>query len=132
MGDSMEKKAENMGCKSSGELTEQLNNRVKLEEIVIKSLIDLLSFQGSLDHKIEKVLQYLGEFSQTDRSYIFLFSEDGYYMTNTHEWVAETIASEKENLQNLPCKTFPWWTEKIKNQEIINISNVGELGDFAV
>ena len=126
-----EKESEIMGCKSSGNLGEQFNNRVKLEKIVINSLIDLLSFQGSLDHKIEKILQYLGEFSQTDRSYIFLFSKDGCSMSNTHEWVADNINSEKENLQNLPCKTFPWWTEKIKNQEIINIPSVEEMGEYA-
>ena len=35
------------------ELIEQLNNRIKLEEIVRKSSISLLNFEGSLDDKIE-------------------------------------------------------------------------------
>ena len=103
-----------------------------MEEIVIQALISLLSFEGSIDKKIEKILQYLGEFSETDRSYIFLFSSDGYSMSNTHEWTADSISPEKENLQNLPCKTFTWWTEKIKRKEIINIPVVDELGEFAV
>ena len=120
-----------MGCESSSNPNGKINTRVKLEEIVIKSLIGLLSFEGSLDHKIEKILQYLGEFSQTDRSYIFLFSNDGYIINNTHEWVAKNIGSEKENLQNLPCKTFPWFIPKIKNKEIINIPNVEEMPESA-
>src|SRR6056297_1665296 len=119
-------------CESSEKLNKHMNNRIKMEEIVIQSLISLLSFEGSFDKKVDKVLQYLGEFSETDRSYIFLFSSDGYSMSNTHEWTADSISPEKENLQNLPCKTFTWWTEKIKRKEIINIPVVDELGEFAV
>ena len=113
------------------ELIEQLNNRIKLEEIVRKSSISLLNFEGSLDDKIEKTLRYLGEFSKTDRSYIFLFSEDNNFMSNTHEWTVDTVSPEKSNLQNLPCETFPWWTNRIKNNEIINIPAVEDLGEFA-
>src|SRR6056297_107946 len=131
MGTSEEETARK-GSESSGKLSKQMNNRIKMEEIVIQALISLLSFEGSIDKKIEKILQYLGEFSETDRSYIFLFSSDGYSMSNTHEWTADSVSPEKENLQNLPCKTFPWWTKKIKRKEIINIPVVDELGEFAI
>jgi hypothetical protein len=40
---------------------------------------------GIINKKIEAILKRLGEFSKTDRSYIFLFSSDGRFMSNTHE-----------------------------------------------
>jgi len=116
---------------SSEELLEQLNNRIKLEEIVRESSEALMGVEGSLDEKIEAILRRLGEFSKTDRSYIFLFSKDAYEMSNTHEWVGEAIRAEKAHLQNLPCDTIPWWTEKVKTGDIINIPLVAQLGDYA-
>jgi|GEM_PF-1061625 len=116
---------------SSEELIEQLNNRIKLEGIVRESSTALMGGEGSLDDKIEAILRRLGEFSKTDRSYIFLFSQDGRYMSNTHEWTGESIRAEKDNLQNLPCATIPWWTEKVKNGDTINIPLVSDLGDYA-
>ncbi len=122
----------NQPCaKYSKELTDKLNYRIHLEEIVRESSISLMTVDGPIDKKIESILKHLGEFSKTDRSYIFLFSSDGRFMSNTHEWCADSVSPEKENLQNLPCEIFPWWTMKIKNREIINIPEVNALGDYA-
>ncbi len=115
----------------SKELTDKLNYRIHLETIVRESSISLMTVDSPIDQKIAAILKRLGEFSKTDRSYIFLFSPDGGFMSNTHEWCAEAISPEKENLQNLPCEIFPWWTKKIKNGEIINIPEVSALGDYA-
>ena len=122
----------NQACtECTKELTDKLNYRIHLEEIVRESSISLMRVDDPIDKKIEGILKRLGEFSKTDRSYIFLFSPDGRFMNNTHEWCADGISPEKENLQNLPCEIFPWWTKKIKNGEIINIPEVSALAAIA-
>jgi hypothetical protein len=76
----------NQSCtERSKELTVQLNYRIHLEEIVRESSISLMTVDGTIDKKIEAILKRLGEFAKTNRSYIFLFSSDGRFMSNTHE-----------------------------------------------
>lgn len=48
-------------------------------------------------------------------------------MSNTHEWVKEGVPSEKESLKYIPTDIFPWWMNKINNQEAIYIPSVEEL-----
>ncbi len=84
-----------------------LERKISFENL----LFDLTSFifrstEESLDSDIDRALRLLGEFSGADRSYVFLYRE-GETMDNTHEWVAEGITEEKENLQQLPKDIFP-------------------------
>ncbi|MBI2867649.1 MAG: PAS domain S-box protein [Chloroflexi bacterium] len=80
-----------------------------------------------LDGRIQEALQALGSFAGTDRSYVFLFSEDGKRMDNTHEWCADGIEPQRENLQALPVETFPWFMEKLRHSEAVLVPRVAEL-----
>lgn len=80
-----------------------------------------------LDLEINKSLQMIGEFAQVDRSYVFLYSEDGNYMTNTHEWCAPGIEPQITQIQNFPVDRLPWLQEIINKFEIIHVPKVDEL-----
>ncbi len=80
-----------------------------------------------IDEAIEKSLQHLGEFVKVDRSYIFMFSEDGTKMDNTFEWCAEGIEPEIKNLKGLPVEVFPWWMQILRRFENIIVPNVSDM-----
>jgi len=64
-----------------------LQYRVKIEAIVSnisRSFINVSS--DRVDDSINFSLRLLGEFNDIDRSYVFLFYENGLKMVNTHEW----------------------------------------------
>ncbi|MBA4312544.1 MAG: hypothetical protein C0417_07930 [Chlorobiaceae bacterium] len=82
---------------------------------------------SEIDEAIESALKILGEFVKVDRSYVFIFSDDGTKMNNTHEWCAEEIKPEIMNLQDIPVQAFPWWMKKLKRFENIIINNVADL-----
>lgn len=86
---------------------------------------------GQLDAAIEQTLQEIGRFVQADRSYLFLFSEDGQMMTNTHEWCAEGISSQKYLLQNLACADYIWTLNQLSNSEYIYIPKVDNMSPSA-
>ncbi len=79
------------------------------------------------DQGIDLALKDLGEFAGVDRCYVFLFSDDGLYMDNTHEWCAEGIISQKENLQGVLVNELPWAMEKTLNKQVFYVPSIADL-----
>jgi diguanylate cyclase (GGDEF)-like protein/hemerythrin-like metal-binding protein len=79
------------------------------------------------DAAIERALQRAGEYMGADRTYVFLISEDGRYMSNTHEWCAAGIEPEIENLQNIPVNQTPWWWQQLRTTGYLLIPRVSEM-----
>ncbi|RNI14553.1 PAS domain S-box protein [Methanohalophilus sp. RSK] len=105
---------------------QRLLQNIRIKEatrVMSATLIDFDDF----DEAIEKSLLILGYLTGASRSYLFLLKENGDMMDNTHEWCAEGVEPQKENLQDLPSDMFPWWMEKLGNNEIIHIKDVDEL-----
>jgi len=48
-------------------------------------------------------------------------------MSNTHEWCASGIEPQQRVLQNLPVDVFPWWMERLRQFESLNIPDVNDL-----
>ena len=107
---------------------EELRHRIDLERLVATlstNFIDLTL--DDLNNGIVKALGVIGEFAGADRSYIFLFSEDGTTVTNTHEWCSENIAPQAHQLQDVANQSFPWILEQIRGNQIVNIPRVADL-----
>ena len=69
---------------------------------LVSSLIsDLLTAGDALDARIEAALARIGGFAGADRAYVIRIRDNGTF-DNTHEWVAEGIASGKAALQGVP------------------------------
>ncbi len=110
------------------EIEKEIRNREKLERIITNFSINLMNADvGEVNERINQGLKIIGEFLDADRSYIFQFYNDLEKMSNTHEWCAEGIDPQKDNLQNISTDTFPWWMEKLKNFENIPIPKVSDL-----
>lgn len=80
-----------------------------------------------LDVEIHKSLQMIGKFAAVDRSYVFLYSEDGNFMTNTHEWCAPGIEPQISQIQDFPVERLPWLQAIISNFGLIHVPNVEDL-----
>ncbi|HWS24422.1 MAG TPA: GAF domain-containing sensor histidine kinase [Anaerolineales bacterium] len=80
-----------------------------------------------IDDAINEILEKIGTLMRVDRSYVFLFDKDHRFMSNTHEWCNAGITSEIKVLQNIPLSNFPWWMEKLRNFELIDIPFVSKL-----
>lgn len=78
---------------------------------------------------IERLLGEVGTFLGVDRAYLFVIDWQNETTSNTHEWVAEGISSEKENLQDIPLESIPLWMESLRNDPYLHIPAVEELGD---
>lgn len=106
------------------------------EQLWLQNFRDLLLsiahtlIQGTTFHDqsvIEGLLGDVGRFLGVDRAYLFVFDWQAQSMSNTHEWVAEGVSAEKENLQNIPNDSIPVWVESLRKDPYILIPAVEEL-----
>jgi PAS domain S-box-containing protein len=80
-----------------------------------------------IDQEIINALGAIGTFVNADRSYIFLYSPDNVCMDNTHEWCADGINPEIDNLQQVPTDALPWWFGQLKSHHSIHIPCVADM-----
>ena len=108
------------------QMEQTINRRLEFEKTV--STISSRFVDGSdIDDAINASIEDVSRLSGASRSYVFLFREDGTTMDNTHEWCAKGVSPQIDNLKNLPVETFPWWTTKLHNGEIIHIKDVSKM-----
>lgn len=103
-----------------------------MEEIVATistNFIDLAA--AEIDTGINRALKMIGEFAGVDRSYVFLYSDGEEKMDNTHEWCAEGILPQRENLKGVPVNNFAWGIEKLRRFETIHVARMCDLPDCA-
>lgn len=113
-------------------MKKRVENRSRLEEIVrviTARFINLPTVE--YDTGIYELIKDIGTYSSVDRSYLFIVSDDGKYLTNTHEWCARGIEPQIQILQDLPADTFPWWMSKFRDAEVMHIPRVEDLPEEA-
>ncbi|MBI3202137.1 MAG: response regulator [Myxococcales bacterium] len=63
--------------------------------------------ERDVDVSIEEALRQSADLTGADRTYVFLLSESGTHISNTHEWCATGIVPARDQLQRLPLDAFP-------------------------
>lgn len=113
---------------SIGVTGQSLDYRYKIEKLVSGISSDFMEARfDCIDETINSSLRKIGEFSQIDRSYLFMLHANKSLMDNTHEWCADGVTPEIENLQGLPCSIFPWWIQQLNQKKHIYIYDVSQM-----
>ncbi|MDW7731704.1 MAG: GAF domain-containing protein [Methanolobus sp.] len=103
-----------------------LRRKYKIQE-ALSRIASIFAYPEDIDMAIDEALRGVGELCNASRSYLFLFHEEEAIMDNTHEWCAEDVEPQMQNLQNLPMEMFPWWCSKLREGELIHIKDVSSL-----
>ena len=107
---------------------ESLRRRLDFENLIADTSTRFLdAAPGEINHNIEDALQKIGDFAGVDSSYVFLFSEDGAIMENTHEWCAEGIEPQIQDLKGIPADSLPWFMARIRAGEVAHVPRVADL-----
>jgi len=80
-----------------------------------------------VDRAINDALAAMGGPAHVDRAYVFLFSEDGASMSNTHEWCAPGLEPHVDTLGELSVGVLPWLTARLRRREVIYVEHVADL-----
>jgi PAS domain S-box-containing protein len=110
------------------EYSKKLQERIHFERLITSISTKFINLSISkIDEGIEQTLQQIGEFVDVDRSYVFLVSQEAQTVTNSHEWCRSGIQPEKDNLQNLPFSTLPWFMERMTRLENIRVLDLDNM-----
>lgn len=116
------------------DITDQKNAEFELEfRMELENLILALStnFINLLPHEIDSAicdtLASIGEFTQVDRCYLFLFNNEQKTMSCTHEWNAPDISQEIDNLQNIPMDDLKWSNDQLLQGKILHLPSIKDL-----
>ncbi|ADB37092.1 PAS domain S-box protein [Spirosoma linguale] len=114
-------------------LNSDLQRRLQLEAIISSMSSRLLSIAApDLDTFILESLARIGEYNRADRVYVFKYLNNGTIMSCTHEWCAEGIDPQLPHMQNDPVSLYPWWHQKMINQESIRLATLDDLPAYAI
>jgi len=106
----------------------EMQRRLRLELIISEISNDFVHLKKEyLDLSVNRALEKIGRFAGVDRSYVFMFTDDGLFCNNTFEWCEEGIEPQIENLQDVPAEMLPWWMDKLNKFETIHIPCVTDL-----
>ncbi|MCU7845268.1 MAG: PAS domain S-box protein [Candidatus Thiodiazotropha sp. (ex Monitilora ramsayi)] len=118
--------AEDITRRKSNEF--KLNHRLELEKLIANQAAALLGASaGELDHRLNALLELIGEFSGSDRAYLFQFDEMNDTMSNTHEWCGSGVESKKESLQKLDLSEFGYMLGLFSMDKPLFIGSLTEL-----
>ncbi|MCC7352836.1 MAG: PAS domain S-box protein, partial [Anaerolineae bacterium] len=105
-----------------------LRNRLAFERVITEISTEFINLgPEQVDAGIQHALEAIGQHVGADRSYAFVFSDNGTRMTNTHEWCAPGITSQRGRIQGQPSQITPWCTERIKRLEVVLVPRVAAL-----
>lgn len=107
---------------------EELKKRLKYEKI-ISSVSQLALQERSIEVFLTESLRLMGEGMGVSRVYLFEADRGKETVSNTFEWTAPGITSQKENLQEIPVAEFAWWVDRLKNREVINYRDIEDIPD---
>lgn len=107
----------------------QLRQRQAMEHLLLEISGKFINVASTaIDDAIDESLKSLGSFCEVDRTYVFLFDFTRGTMSNTHEWCAQDVSSEKHNLQNLPTSLLKEFMSKIESGKDVHIHDVSTMG----
>ena len=89
------------------------------------SCMDQAENEKDLSLMISPLLKAIGKYTNADRVYIFDWvTKEHDSLGNTHEWCADGIKPEIDNLQSVPISLMPSWMKKFDNSEVIVIKDL--------
>ncbi len=107
---------------------EALQYRVDLEKLITSISTHFINLASEdINPEINLALKQIGSFAQTDRSYIFHFTDSGGRVENTHLWSADGIAASPNILEEVSVPELPWFYNKINRQEVVSIPDIAQL-----
>ncbi|NJD77687.1 MAG: PAS domain S-box protein [Candidatus Methanoperedens sp.] len=106
----------------------ELQYRLDFEKLIMNLSTNFINIApDEIDKEINDALRTIGEFSDIDRSYVLLFSDDRTSINNTHRWCSNKDASHIRMPKREQFDSFKWFSEKMRRRETIYVPRIANL-----
>ncbi|WP_163834163.1 GGDEF domain-containing protein [Spartinivicinus ruber] len=104
--------------------TALLQRREQAEKLVARLSTKFISLQiDAIEQTVDHALSIIGQFFESDYSYIYLISEDGQYLYKAFEWRNSEITHTKSLPKVMFIDEYPWLQSRLgHNTQIPDIS----------
>jgi len=110
------------------EVEEELLEERAFRDILLGIAVGFINVPlAEFDSAINDMLRKTGEFTNVDRTYLFLHDHLRRVTTNTHEWCRAGITPEIDNLQDTPFDFFSDMLKTWEKGEIVHIPSVTRM-----
>jgi PAS domain S-box-containing protein len=72
---------------------------------------------------VQEAMEILGRTVHGDRIYVFTFDFVEEVFDNVLEWCADGVTPHINDLQRIPMDVYPWWMQRLNNQQWITVEN---------
>ena len=106
-----------------------IRNKLELQHALVECVRTFYA-TPSFNKAIDAILGMIGRLHQADRAYVFEYATDergGTVINNTHEWCAEGIAPQRDNLQNISERVIPSLEELSGKEQSFVVRDMEEL-----
>ncbi len=105
---------------SQSKIKEALKYRYGFERIIFSTSNRFISTTGDkIEYEIQKALKELGEFTESDKSFVGFFSQDKNTFLTWNEWTDKEAPTPQKNKDETHPHKLPWMMNKIKSGEMI-------------
>jgi diguanylate cyclase (GGDEF)-like protein/PAS domain S-box-containing protein len=112
----------------SKRVEEELLNRERLQQLLMGMATELINIKlDAVDAALDKMLEEIGIFSELDRVYIFINDYEHAITINTHEWCAQEISPQINNLKAVALDQLSDLLEPHQRGEIFMVHSVADL-----
>ena len=104
---------------------EGLRRESELTSLLVRLATDFINLPvREYDHAVDHALEVLSRFVGADRAYVFSLDEDAGFARNTHEWCADDVTAQIDQLQNLKLSELMDFFSPLKAGELVYIPDV--------
>lgn len=106
-------------------LERELRDRLEFERLVSRISTDFVNLSGqALAAGMAKALQSITEATGSQRSYVYLLSEDLQFGYLFSQWHVPDLPPIPEEWQRVPAAPFEWWMSQLNQQQCIAVNDV--------
>lgn len=88
----------------------EIERQLELQSTLVEC-VQTLYISDNIDIAINRLLELIAKYYNSDRCYIFEFSRDMQLVHNTYEWCSDGVAPEKEMLANVSISVIDRWLD---------------------
>ncbi len=105
----------------------KLQNRLEFDRVLTAISTQFINLTtDEIDNNINLALERIGRFANYDRSYIYLFDENGRALKNSHGWCHPACPVTLEDFRTLPANLFQNWMPHLIQQKTIHVQDIKE------